>query len=141
MTDEWLEDRALPEVYDINHPLYYCYLNCSEETLKDFLEHRELEYPKDASKEELTRILWDNDIDALNGVYKQPCDPNTCCPPTVEDDPGHFGCESCHPHYFYGMRDRVTYYLKCFVFNSGITLLWWSLGAVTALIGYWIWNN
>lgn len=77
---------------------YYCYMNCDENTLRGYLEHRQIEIPHDSPKTLLVALLRQDDMAIIAG--KEP----TCfCCPHPKYDPGvalgHFGCEQCPPHY------------------------------------------
>lgn len=101
MTDEWLEDRALPETYDLNHPHYYCYLkNCRPEEMRGFLDHRGIETKEDYPPTLLVALLRQDDEAIKSGKRKIKCN---CCVEGQDDyDPddnqSHFGCEHCPPH-------------------------------------------
>ncbi len=106
---------------DKNGRFTFCYLEDYDRgDLEAMLSHREIEFKDDMSDRELVRLLQDNDQDYLDDIYKKPC-PDWCCPP--DDENTTFGCETCHPHYFYSVWERITYYVRDFGYT-----IWFSLG-------------
>lgn len=112
--------------YNKKSDLYFCYMDDKVESLREFLDHRELYWRESMSKEELVRILQDNDLDYIEGIYKKPC-ADWCCPETELNDPNsHYGCEDCHPHYFYSRWEWLKYWVK-YPFTS--FWFWFGLGS------------